>query len=312
MKVIQCSVIKNAQSRGVDGGLPTLFSHTKSMVDGYAVGVDDSSTDGSYDIAAKTLEEIGKPFDLYRFKWPHDFSEAFNQPLDRADNLGADFYLRVDEDVRICDTDGIRQMIEERDKDIITLSNHDYVYLPEMIIRKGNRWGGIIYETIDFPKPMVLRNKSMSTKMIIHHDRERSLDPRIHNEMCGMEVKRLYGMIPDANDEGTFRIAHRFSQIGLSRYTDNWSQWLYTAKALYEDSIRSNYEVGDCYYRISIIHSLLGDNEKTDEFLDKAKEQMPETTERILSECDAIKKKHSEKPNAVMLKFVNGFLSLLE
>ena len=56
MKIIQCSVVKNACNPDYDGGIRTLFTGTAGLVDGYVVGVDNSSEDGTHDAAAEALE----------------------------------------------------------------------------------------------------------------------------------------------------------------------------------------------------------------------------------------------------------------
>ena len=78
MKVIQCSMIKNACNPGFGGGISTLFSHTDDLVDGYVVGVDRASTDGTYGASRRELDTIGKPFDLYEFDWPNDCNFSKN------------------------------------------------------------------------------------------------------------------------------------------------------------------------------------------------------------------------------------------
>ncbi len=114
MKIIQCSVIKNAIIRNFDGGIDSLFRHTADEVDGYVVGVDDSSTDNTYDAAGKVLDGIGKPFELYSFAWPDDYGAAYNDAFGRADAMGAGCYIRMDDDCRLLDARGIRNSIQKR------------------------------------------------------------------------------------------------------------------------------------------------------------------------------------------------------
>ena len=61
--------------------------------------------------------------------------------------------LEIGVKIEEMDIADIERMLEETDKDIICFSDPTSNYTPEMFNRRCNRWNGIIYETIEHPRP---------------------------------------------------------------------------------------------------------------------------------------------------------------
>jgi glycosyltransferase involved in cell wall biosynthesis len=290
MRIIQCSVVKNACHPAFDGGIGTLFTGTSDVVDGYVVAVDNSSDDGTYDAAERALKGMGKDFVIYGFDWPGDCSEAFNAAFDRADGLGADWYLRLDDDCRFKDVDGLREYVSECVREVVRLpelrasDKESIACYPETVIRKGNRYEGIIVETIEHPHVLPLGKYRIGPFVLLDHgtDDTENWGVMRKRQQTSLESDRLYSLIGGADtQEKTMRIANRFFQ--LSSYLSNarHEEWGAMAMALYSSLAGQGFEPATCYKRMSIIS--LNNNEdvgRAVEFMLKSKEADPEEFKR--------------------------------
>ena len=266
MKITQITVMKDAL-RPEYGSFESLFTRSAHFVDGYVAGVDRTSADKTHEAAGAVLRDTGKPFELYQFDWPHDYSAAMNTALDIAGCGEDDWAFRLDADSRIIAHEGIRELLagcgKQAGSGVSYTVTDGHLTHPWLFLRGDRRYDGIIFETPDLPTPHKYVRENVRLPVIISHyspDEKRSAAR--HFELCEAESERLYGLLEKASTgDDFFRLSSRFAQLGQEFINRRQVEWLTRSRETCEEALRRGFDEAECYVRFAGIFSLIGNRE---------------------------------------------------
>lgn len=187
MRLSLCMIVKNEG----DTLRQTLLSAV-GVADEFVIGVDDSSTDDTLDVAFDVVEENGLKADIYSFTWSNDFSEARNRGIERAKG---DFILILDgHEVIERGHDKIREVMEDpkgyevfQFEQRMRRGGYETSYFMPRLFRNHYRYHNACHNVIVFDPAVAATLPGVR----IAHTRSESLEDQRKQQRMGMNIPGL-------------------------------------------------------------------------------------------------------------------------